>query len=354
MSTADVDRSAGRQRAGIGDVAALAGVAQGTVSNVLNHPARVSPSTREKVERAMAMLNYVPNQIARSLAVGVSSSVGLVLSDLSNSLFIDIARGAEAAVAETGANLLLANTNSELEREQRYLQTFAQSRVAGMMITLNDASHYAAIAKVAPHATPVVMLNYRADPSHFCSVSVDNTHGGYSAARHLIDLNRRRLAFVGGPDELTPVHDRELGFWRAVEESGVAGEVVRPDWINRSDGWQVGAELADRHPSERPDAVFAASDLLAAGLLQALTSRGVRVPEDVAIVGYDNNQAAWDSPVPITTIAQPGEEMGRLGAQLVREEVAAEQEGTSHPHRAVVLEPTLIVRDSTSGVTGTR
>ncbi|MFJ9387825.1 LacI family DNA-binding transcriptional regulator [Nocardioides sp. NPDC101246] len=347
MSALEGTRPPRRAQAGIGDVAALAGVAQGTVSNVLNHPERVSAATRGKVERAMAMLGYVPNQIARSLAVGASSSVGLVLSDLSNSLFIDIARGAETAVAQTGAGLLLANTNSELEREQRYLQMFAQSRVAGMMITLNDASHYTAIAKVVPPTTPIVMLNYRADPGHFCSVSVDNEHGGYLAAQHLIDLGRRRLAFVGGPDELTPVHDRELGFRRAVEGVGVTSEVIRPRRVNRADGWQVGADLVDRTPADRPDAVFAASDLLAAGLLQALTSRGIRVPEDVAIVGYDNNQAAWDSPVPITTIAQPGEEMGRLGAEMVAEEVETDRGASAHSHRAKVLHPSLVVREST-------
>ncbi|MEU0265163.1 LacI family DNA-binding transcriptional regulator [Nocardioides sp. NPDC006303] len=348
MGTPQEKRFHGRTRAGIGDVAALAGVAQGTVSNVLNHPDRVSPATRDKVERAMAMLNYVPNQIARSLAVGVSSSVGLVLSDLSNSLFIDIARGAETAVAASGGSLLLANTNSELEREQRCLQMFAQSRITGVMITLNDASHYAAIAKVAPHTTPVVMLNYRADTNHFCSVSVDNELGGYLAARHLIGIGRRRLAFVGGPDELTPVHDRELGFWRAVKEADVAAEVLRPKSVNRADGWHIGVGLADRSPGDRPDAVFAASDLLAAGILQALASRAVKVPEDVAIVGYDNNQAAWDSPVPITTIAQPGEEMGRLGAEMVAEEVRAENGTAHHAHRAQVLQPQVVARESTT------
>jgi LacI family transcriptional regulator len=358
VSLSEGARPVAKARAGIGDVAALAGVAQGTVSNVLNHPDRVSPTTREKVERAMAMLSYVPNGIARSLAVGTTRTVGLALSDLSNSLFIDIARGAEAAVAASGGNVLLANTASELEREKSYLQMFAQSRVAGVMITLNDASHYAAITKVAPSATPLVMLNYHADATHFCSVSVDNELGGYLAARHLAEQGRRRVAFVGGPDELAPVHDRELGFWRAVREFGIDAEVIRPRWINRSDGWQVGAELADRASAERPDGVFAASDLLAAGLLQALASRGVSVPEQIAIVGYDNNQAAWDSPVPISTVAQPGEAMGRLGATLVAGEVVAERDGGRHEHRAEVLAPRLIVRESSaagsgSGVTGT-
>ena len=346
MGQSEGPRVGSKTRAGIGDVAALAGVAQGTVSNVLNHPDRVSATTREKVERAMAMLNYVPNGIARTLAVGASSSVALVLSDLSNSLFIDIARGAETAVGESGASLLMANTDSLLEREQSYLRMFAQSRVAGILITLNDATHYAAITEVAPATTPVVMLNYRAEPARFCSVSVDNELGGYLAARHLIDLGRTRLAFVGGPDELAPVHDRELGFWRAVKEAGIDGEIVRPRWINRSDGWQVGAELADRAPADLPDGVFAASDLLAAGLLQALTARGISIPRDVAVVGYDNNQAAWDSPIPITTIAQPGEQMGRMGASLVADEAAVEATGGTHSHRAEVLEPQLVVRES--------
>ncbi|WP_258725552.1 LacI family DNA-binding transcriptional regulator [Cellulomonas sp. NS3] len=340
------DARAARDRPAMEDVAALAGVSLGTVSNVLNHPYRVTARTRERVQRAIAELNYVPNGLARSLAAGHTNTIGLIVSDLSNSLFIDIARGAETAAEEGRMSLLLANTDSRVEREAGYLALFAQHQLTGVLMTLNDAAHFDAVTRIAPASPPLVLLNFT-DPQHrHCSVDVDNELGGYLAAQHLIEIGRRRLVLVSGPPELKPVADRGRGFFRAVaEHPEVTAREVTPRWINRADGWRTGTQLAPQVAKGEVDGIFAASDLLAAGILQALaTTPGVVVPRDVAVVGYDNNQAAWDSPIPLTTIAQPGHEVGRLGARLVREESSAR--GT-HTHQAIVLAPALVVRSST-------
>lgn len=335
-------------RADISDVASLAGVSQGTVSNVLNHPDRVAQETRGRVVRAIEMLNYVPNGLARSLAAGTSTTLGLVVTDLSNSLFIDISRGAERAADLAGVNLMLANSDGRLDREERYLTLFAESRFAGILMTLNDEHHFAAIAAMATGRTPLVMLNFDAPESRFCSASVDNELGGYLAAQHLLELGRRRLVFVGGPDELKPVQERGRGFRRALRERGMTGsQELMPERINRADGWEIGLELAGAISRGEVDGIFASSDLLAAGIVQALAGApGISVPEDVAIVGFDNNQAAWDSPIPITTVSQPGEEVGRIGAELAQEE--ARTRARDHQHRSVVLAPELVVRQSTS------
>jgi LacI family transcriptional regulator len=330
-------------RAGMSDVAQLAGVSIGTVSNVLNHPNRVSPATRERVERAMTMLKYVPNVLARSLAAGSTQLLGLVLTDLTNSLFIDIARGAEQAAESAGLSLMLANSDGRLEREVSYIETFSQSRFDGMLLALNDEEHFAAIAGATGSDVPLVMLNFRAPTSQYCSVSVDNELGGYIATKHLLDTGRRKLAFVGGPESLRPVQDRARGFRRAMREARVrpAAELM-PAGINRADGYDVGLHLADLVDRGDVDAAFAVSDLLAAGIAQAADSRRIDVPGQLAIIGYDNNHAAWDSPTPISTVAQPGAEMGALGVELVSREAAAD-----HAHEARVLEPTLVVRRST-------
>ena len=340
------NRSGARSRPSVDDVASLAGVSLGTVSNVLNHPDKVAAATRERVERAMAMLGYVPNTAARSLKFGSSRSIGLIVSDLSNSLFVDIARGAENGAEQGGLTLLIANSDAKIERESSYLTMFAESRVTGVLMTLNDAAHFAAVSRRAPAGIPLVLLNFSAPPSQYCSVDVDNALGGYLAAKHLIETGRRKLVFVGGPYELQPVVDRGKGFHRAVgEHPDVTSEVLTPEWINRSDGWAAGVQLAPRVAAGEVDGIFAASDLLAAGIVQALSAAtDVRVPEDVAIVGYDNNQAAWDSPIPISTIAQPGDDVGRLGAMLLQEEAA---HGTGpHEHSTIVLPPRLIARQS--------
>ena len=295
----------GRARPSIGDVAALAGVSSGTVSNVLNHPGRVSAATAEKVVRAMAMLDYVPDANARSLAAGSSRTVGIVLPDLSNSLFVDVARGAEAAAEDAGYSLMIANSDTRLDRETRHLRTFTQARVAGVLLTLNDSDHFAAIAGQTPRSAPTVMLNLAVPSSRFCSVAVDNEHGGWLATSHLVEVGRRRLVFVGGPAGLEPVRHRAQGFARAVSERGVRHvRTITPAGVNRADGWEVGRAIVDDVRAGLVDGVVAATDLLAAGIVQALASTpDVRVPDDVAVVGYDNNQAAWDSPIPITTIA---------------------------------------------------
>jgi LacI family transcriptional regulator len=335
-----------RQRPSVGDVASLAGVSQGTVSNVLNHPDKVAAATREKVERAMSMLGYVPNTAARSLKTGTTRSIGLIVSDLANSLFVDVARGAESGAEQGGLTLMLANSDARVERESAYLDMFAQARVTGILMTLNDAAHFATVARRAPAGIPLVLLNFIAPTSQFCSVDVDNTLGGYLATQHLVETGRTRLAFIGGPEELQPVAQRGNGFRRAVAENpGITSEIVSPERINRADGFAVGLALADRIAAGEIDGIFAASDLLAAGIVQALAGRAdIRVPHDVAIVGYDNNQAAWDSPIPISTIAQPGEEVGHLGAMLLQEEAAVGTE--PHEHSAVVLPPRLVVRQS--------
>ena len=171
------NRPTARPRPSVDDVASLAGVSLGTVSNVLNHPDKVAAATRERVERAMVMLGYVPNTAARSLKFGSTRSIGLIVSDLSNSLFVDIARGAETGAEHGGLTLLIANSDARIERESNYLAMFAQARVTGVLMTLNDAAHFAAVARRAPAGIPLVLLNFSAPVSQYCSVDVDNALG---------------------------------------------------------------------------------------------------------------------------------------------------------------------------------
>jgi LacI family transcriptional regulator len=325
------------------DVAERAGVSLGTVSHVLNHPERVTPATRERVEEAIRALRYRPNRLASTLARGRSGTIGLVLTDLSNSLFVDIARGAGRQADAAGMRVVLADGDSEVGREIRHLELFDELGVAGSMVTLSDEEHMAALVGARTTDRPLVLLNFSAPAQWFCSVATDNALGGYLATRHLIDSGRRRLAFVGGPDVLRPVHDRRAGWHRALAEAGLSPvREVQPPAINQKDGWQIGPDLAADVRAGRVDGVVAASDLLAAGLLLALRAEGIAVPDDVAVIGYDNNQAVWDLPVPLTTVAQPGEQMGREAARLVLDEAG----NPAHHHEAVVLTPHVVPRAS--------
>ncbi|MEJ5866538.1 LacI family DNA-binding transcriptional regulator [Pseudokineococcus sp. 5B2Z-1] len=325
-------------------MARLAGVSVGTVSHALNKPAVVAPPTLARIEAAVEELGYVRNRAARDLVAGDSRTVGMVLVALDNSFIVDIARGAEEAVRAQGRSLLLANADVDLPTQDHYLSLFDESRVAGVLLAPLDSPLEGAL-RVQRHGRPVVLVNYAADG--FCGVVVDEEHGGHLAARHLLDRGRRRLAFVGGPLSLRAVAGRLRGARRAAGEEGLEVEHLPTRSLQPAEGRRVAAELAARPPRERPDGLVIAADSLAVACVQALTTvHGLAVPDDVAVTGYDDNHFVSDAPVPLTTVRQPGLEMGRGAAELLAEEVGG---GEEHEHRTVVAVPELLVRASTGG-----
>ena len=328
------------------DVARVAGVSLGTVSNAFNQPHKVAPATLRRVLSAVDDLGFVPNRAARALAAGTSTTVGFVITDLSNSFFLDMTRGAEKAGRTSAKSLLLANADLDQGREDFYLNLFDEERVAGILLA-PVARDLTGARRARDHGRPVVLLNEHSADAEFCSVVVDDELGGYLAAQHLIGLGRKRLAFVGGPDRLEPVRERRVGVERAVQaaDGAVSLELLPTDEVQVEDGRIAGAALARRPRGELPDAIVAAADLLAMGIVQALDSAGVRFPDDIAIIGYDNNRAARDALVPLSTVEQPGPEMGDAAMRLLLDEV----ENPLHVHQSVVLDPAVIGRQSSIG-----
>lgn len=315
------------------------------MSNVLNNPDIVAKRTREKVDAAIAELGYLPNDAARSLAAGTSTSVGLVVADLGNSLFVDIARGAGEVLRAEGFHLLIANADVDEQQEISSLEVFERARVAGILLAPLDHPIIRA-GELPTTATPLVLVN-APFPGQHASVSVDERSGGRMAAEHLLGLGRSSLIFVGGPLALTAVSERLAGAREAVAAvAGAAGmDVIETATLNIPDGRRAAEEIIARGPG-RYDGIVAASDLLAVGLIERLTQAGgFRVPQDVAVTGYDDNHFASDSWIPVTTIGQPGEDMGRAAARLLVERVRAE----TRLSPSTVLQPHLIVRQSTVG-----
>ncbi|TPX00549.1 LacI family transcriptional regulator, partial [Schumannella luteola] len=261
----------------------------GTVSNVLNRPDRVSEAVVSRVHDAIRELGYVRNDAARQLRAGRSSSVGLVVLDARNPFFTDIARGAEDEAAEHGVAVLLGDSDEKPEREGAYLDLFEEQRVRGVLVSpLGDIRER--LERLRAHGTPVVLVDRIAEDATLSSVSVDDVAGGRTAVAHLLAGGRRRVAFVSGPQTIRQVADRLVGAREAVAATpGASIEVLEGAALSVLEGRRLGEELVARPAAERPDAVFAANDLLAVGLLQALVMRGeVRVPDDVAIVGFDD------------------------------------------------------------------
>lgn len=329
------------------DVARHAGVAIGTVSNTLNNPEKVREATRRKVRASIEELGFVRNDAARSLAAGTSNTIGLVLVDMGNSFFVDIARGAEAEVRERGMNLLIANSDVEIDKQLGYLEVFEQARVAGILLAPLDTRFTGALSSKVV-SRPLVLVNYATDSGAYSGVVADESHGGYLAASHLIEIGRTRLVFVGGPVKLQAVAERLAGAKRAVaEHAGVTLELIETTGLNISHGRSAGGQLIALGGTP-PDGVVAASDLLAIGLIQVLDRvDGFHVPADVAVVGYDNNHFASESTTPVSTISQPGEEMGRAAARLLLAEIDGSSAST--PKETIVLRPHLVARRSTLG-----
>jgi LacI family transcriptional regulator len=327
------------------DVADAAGVSLGTVSNVLNHPAKVGPETTQRVRKAIERLGFVRNDAARSLASGSNSSVGMVLADIENSLFIDMAHGAQQAARAAGLNLLLANASCDMSMQDDYLDLFDESRVTGMLLAPMEDST-AAIARVRSHGRQIVLLNYAPRPGTCCCVLVNNEHVGYLAAHHLIGTGHTRLAYVAARDDYQPVRDRRRGVRAAVQEAGpgVTLEEIDSDGLTTGHGHATGRKLAARDPADLPDGLVVVTDELANGIVHELhIEAGIRVPEQVAVVGCENNRAAGSAAVLLTAVDMPGRTMGQEAMRLLLDEVAA---GKQHRHVTVMLEPDLVVRAS--------
>ncbi|HJQ44792.1 MAG TPA: LacI family DNA-binding transcriptional regulator [Amycolatopsis sp.] len=327
---------------GIKDVAQRAGVSIGTVSNVVNRPDIVSFDTRTRVLVAIQELGYVRDESARQLRAGRSRIMALLVLDLANPFFVDVARGAEEVAHEAGLNVITCNSAQRVDVEGSYLAMLAEQRVRGVLLSPVGATGVA-LEAFRRSGIPHVFVDRKVPVAEASSVSVDDVVGGSLGARHLVETGHRRIAFVNGPPILTQCRDREAGVRLALAGSDVELSVLDAAALDVASGRDAGARLLGMSP--RPTAVFCANDLLALGVLQAMARAGVHVPSEMAIVGYDDIEFAAAAAVPLTSVRQPARRLGRTAAELLIAETADGDEPVEHEE--VVFTPELVVRDST-------
>jgi DNA-binding LacI/PurR family transcriptional regulator len=327
-------------------VAALAGVSRATVSRVVNGSPKVSPAVRAQVERAVAKLGYVPNRAARSLVTRRADSVALVVSEphtrfLSEPFFAGVVRGVSAALAETGVQLLLlvAHDLPDRGRLERYV---VGGHVDGVLLaSLHNDDPLPGVLERA--GVPAVLVGRPAGTGPASYVDADNRGGARQAVDHLARQGRRRIATITGPQDMGVGQDRLDGYHDGLRAAGLAGG---DDLVEAGDFTEEGGAAAMGRLLERPgrpvDAVFAASDLMAAGALRTLRAAGQRVPDDVAVVGFEDSAVARYTQPPLTTVRQPIEEMGRQATRLLLAKVAGEAAGMH-----LILDVELVVRAST-------
>lgn len=326
------------------EVARRAGVSLGTVSNVLNHPELVSEETRTRVQRTIDELGFVRNGSARQLRVGSTQSIGLIVLDVTNPFFTEVARGAEDAASERGYIVILCNSDNSPRKEKNYLRVLEEQRVAGILIVPveGNASYTRALRR---SGTSVVLLDRVSQDTNTCSVSVDDIYGGELAGLHLLELGHRRIAYIHGPFSSAQYADRLAGLRRAVVEANLDPDAAIVSLAAETDNAHAGAACVDAFLKlkDRPTAIFCGNDYLAMGVMYELARRQVTVPQDVALIGYDDIDLAPMLAVPLTTIRQPKYDLGFAATDLLLDEIVNKD---SHEHRQIVFRPELIVRQS--------
>ncbi|MBR0403681.1 MAG: LacI family DNA-binding transcriptional regulator [Eggerthellaceae bacterium] len=329
-------------KAKIGDVAREAGVSLGTVSNALNHPEKVRPETLEHINAAIDRLGYVPNQGARQLAGGTSRVFGLVLPCLDHAFSLQIANGVQAEARRHGYDLLIASAGNDDILENRYMRYFLGAQMAGVLVL--PMADNAWKPPVQTPSIPIVYLGIHGKtPGMY--VAADNEAQGRAILEHVHSRGAHRVAVVGNA-EFASLSLRVRGICDAARELGVEIELIgRGDWDSASDGFVLGKWFAERYGGMRPDCLIGLTDVLAAGLADGVLAAGKKIPEDVLVAGCDGNPLAWGGSVPLTTIASPGEEIGRRGVQVLVDLMEGKRLDVLHQE---MVEPKLLARMSTA------
>ncbi|RAJ43225.1 LacI family transcriptional regulator [Kitasatospora sp. SolWspMP-SS2h] len=327
------------------EVAALAGVGRGTVSRVINGSPRVSAKAREAVQTAIAELGYVPNRAARTLVTSRTDSIALVVPEAETRLFSepyfsDIISGVSAELAETDMQLLLILVRNQRERDRLSAYLTAQRVDGVLVVSVHRDDPLPGLLESLE--IPSVLAGRRSDLEPLSYVHADNAGGARMAVRHLLRRGCTRVATLTGPLDMEVAQARLGGYRRALEEAGHAydEELVGLADFTEEGGRVAMRELLDRKPEL--DGVFCASDVMAAGAMQVLRAAGRRIPDDVAVIGFDDSIVARHTDPPMTSVRQPIEEMGRTMARLLLDEI--HERGRAR--RQVVLATELIVRDS--------
>jgi LacI family transcriptional regulator len=330
----------------IREVAKRAGVSLGTVSNVLNRPDIVAEETRRRVQQAIEEIGFVRNGSARQLRAGNSQYIGLVMLDVANPFFTEVARGVEDTANKSGYVVILCNSDDSVEKESHYLQVLEEQRARGVLITPVQ-SHASYLQRFRRRGIAVVLLDRPSRIRDLCSVAVDDVRGGELATDHLLGQGHRSIGFVHGPLSIRQCADRRRGVLRAVRSAGLDPDQVIIDITTPAQNSNEGGESLSRLLRGRikPTAVFCANDLLALGLMRALIKNGISIPGELALVGYDDVEFASVLSTPLTSIRQPKYELGRKAAELLIDEA---NYPTSHRHQHIVYQPELIVRESSS------
>lgn len=327
----------------IKDVAKRAGVSVATVSHVINGTRPVSPDTAAKVWKAIKELDYHPNAVARSLRTRVTHVIGVVVSDITNPFFATLVRGAEDAAIEAGYSLIVCNSDEDLGKEDLYVNMLRRRRMDGLLIAPVRDGASPAVRELSRSGMPFVFIDRKAKGIAADSVLSDNFRGAYLATSHLIERGHERIGIVLGIPGATTTEERYAGYRAALREAGVGGdrELVAFGEYRTNGGYRCARGfLARRRP---PTAIFSTNNLMTLGVLKALFAAGIRVPREMAVIGFDDLEWAEMGQPPLTVVTQRPYEIGNRAVKLLLERLG----GYRGEPREIRVPVDLLVRGST-------
>jgi LacI family transcriptional regulator len=325
------------------EVASLAQVSTATVSNVINNTKHVSESVKKQVFNAMEALNYKPNEIAKSLRVQQSRLIGILISDISNDFISKVVKGIENTLSEIGYNVLLCSTDSDFEKEKEYLNVFLGKRIDGLIISSSGTGGYEHYEDLIKAKVPVVFLNRC--PDHFPSnmVMTNNIKGAYSATEHLIKHGHKKIGIITGPLHFSTGRDRFIGYQRALDDYGIPfrKEIVLEGCFNIESGYELTKKLFEENMDV--EALFISNNSMSLGAYKYIKEQGIKIPEEIAIYGYDDPEWADIVDPPLSGIKQPAYQLGIYAAKKIVDTI----QGNCTESRGIkYLDPEMVVRKS--------
>ncbi len=330
----------------ISDVAKRAGVSTLTVSRVINNSSYISQETRERVERVIEELGYVPNALARSLRFKQTKTIALVLTDITNPFFTTLARGVEDVASEQGFSVIFCNTDESESEEAEYLNVLSQKQVDGILL-VPACCEKDTIVSLQSRGAPVVLLDRRIPDAKVDTVRCDSEQGAYQVVRYLLGQGHRTIAILAGPQSISTSVDRVSGYRRAMSEAGLGPDMqfVYHAGFTQEGGHQMTKQVLTN--KVRPTALFAGNNFIAMGVFYALREVGLRVPDDISVVAFDDIPVEFVMDPFLTVVAQPAYEMGKQATELLLTRLAGE--GPGEPQE-IVLPTELIVRKSSAPI----
>lgn len=327
--------------ASIKDVARHANVSISTVSHVVNRTRFVSEKARTDVEAAIRALDYVPSAVARSLKSNTTKTLGMLIPNCSNPYFAEIVRSVEDHCFASGYTLILCNTDDAPRRQSVYLQVLAEKRVDGLIIiSTGETSDLHDLLQGL--TTPTVLLDREVTHVHCDLVETAHLQGGQMATEHLVALGHQRIACIGGPADLSPSAQRIQGWRNALAAAELVDDLLWHSDFTSQGGFNAMQEILQS--GHRPSAVFVCNDLMGIGALSAAHEAGLRIPQDLSVIGFDDIELARFTSPPLTTIVQPKQRIGQLAVDMLLERI----QGGRLEAKQMLLQPELVVRASTA------